>query len=269
MLLANRLRAGGIFGEEGWDITNATFNVSEAVSQDSQPRNIFFNPDGSQMFMVGLNTDRLYAYTLSTPWDLSTMVYSQNVSLSGIDSLPRAVYFKSDGTSYYGVGNSSNTVKRVDLSTAWDISTASATSDTFSVGGQETGTRGLWFKPDGTKMYVVGLVTDAIYEYSLPTPWSVSTAIYTTGDSFTVSSQSPNPTALFFKPDGTKMYVAEFFGTLYQYELSTPWDINSVGYSGVNADLSAQGAALEGISFQTDGSKLFALNGTAVDEYLL
>ena len=61
------------------------------------------------------------------------------------------------------------------------------------------------FKPDGTKMYVTGSTGDDVNEYDLSTPWDVSTASY--NQNFSVAAQETTPTAVRFKPDGTKMYV--------------------------------------------------------------
>ncbi|MCH6574844.1 MAG: aminotransferase class V-fold PLP-dependent enzyme, partial [Bacteroidetes bacterium] len=48
----------------------------------------------------------------------------------------------------------------------WRVSTA-VFKQTFSVSGQETGPEGIFFKPDGTKMYVLGSSGDNVNEYDL------------------------------------------------------------------------------------------------------
>ena len=56
-------------------------------------------------------------------------------------------------------------------------SSAQATTsfvDTFSVASKETGPTGLTFNNDGTKMYVVGYIGDAVHEYSLSTGFDIS-----------------------------------------------------------------------------------------------
>ncbi|GAI59670.1 unnamed protein product, partial [marine sediment metagenome] len=76
----------------------------------------------------------------------------------------------------------------------------------------------VFFKPDGTKMYITGEVTDTVYQYSLSTPWDVSTASY---DKYKdVSSQDTSPMGVCFKPDGIKMYImGNKNDTVYQYSL--------------------------------------------------
>jgi len=65
----------------------------------------------------------------------------------------------------YVVGYSGDDVNEYDLSTAWDISSSSYLQN-FSVAAQDTGPTAIFFKPDGTKMYVIGSSGDAIWQYS-------------------------------------------------------------------------------------------------------
>ena len=102
-----------------------------------------------------------------------------------------------------------------DLSTAWSVSTASFVQN-FSVAAQDLGPSEVNFTPDGTKMYIIGPVTDTVYEYDLSAAWDISTAVYNSV-SFSVAAQETNPYAFRFKSDGSKMYVFGFNITVYQY----------------------------------------------------
>ena len=50
---------------------------------------------------------------------------------------------------------------------------------TFGVGSQASESRGLFFKPDGTMLFVVDNGGDDVYSYSLTTAWDLTTASYT------------------------------------------------------------------------------------------
>jgi hypothetical protein len=91
----------------------------------------------------------------------------------------------------YVIGNSGDDVNEYDLSTAWDITTASYLQN-FSVATQETNPQGLFFKPDGTKMYVIGSSGDDVNEYDLSTAWDISTASYLQNFSVACSGFNPN-----------------------------------------------------------------------------
>ena len=105
--------------------------------------------------------------------------------------------------------------------TSFDLDAASYDNISFSVATQETGPSALAFKPDGMKMYVVGAVNGTVYQYSLSTAWVVSSASYD-NISFSVNSQETSPNAIFFKPDGIKMYVVGTSDdTVYQYSTTS------------------------------------------------
>jgi len=150
-----------------WDISSNSFTQSFSVSsQETGPQGVFFKPDGTKMYVVGLASDNVNEYSLSTAWDISTASYVQSFSVSTQDATPSDVFFNPDGDKMYVSGSTSNTVYEYNLTTAWDVSTASYSTTSFSVASQETTPSGIFFKSDGSKMYVIGSATDTIYQYS-------------------------------------------------------------------------------------------------------
>ena len=137
------------------------------------------------------------------------------------------------------------------------LSSGSYDSVSFSVSSQDTSPNDLFFKPDGTVFYIVGASTLG-HQYTLSTAWDLSTASYAS-KSFDFSSQASfDGMGLTFKPDGTKMYMsAESSGTVYQYSLSTAWDISTGSYD--SKSLTLQSTNPQGLSFNADGTKLFTL----------
>jgi 6-phosphogluconolactonase (cycloisomerase 2 family) len=289
-----------------WDVSSASYLQNFSVSAQSiQPRRLFFKPDGTKMYIVSQTADDVLEYDLSTAWDVSSASYLQNFSVSAQDANPEGLFFKPDGTKMYIGGVSGRDVNEYDLSTAWDVSTASYLQN-FSVAAQETNPRGLFFKPDGTKMYVTGAVGDDVNEYDLSTPWDVSSASYL--QNFSVASQETNPEQIFFKPDGsafymvgtgndtvyqytlggfsvaaqeaqpqglffktdgTKMYIIGAAGDeVNEYDLSTAWDVSSASYL-QNFSVAAQESVPQAILFKPDGTKMYVLGNTgdAVNEY--
>jgi len=101
--------------------------------------------------------------------------------------------------------------------TGYSVASAFYENVSFSIGSQEVNPNALFFKPDGTKMYVMGSANKTVYQYSLSTAWVVSSASYDSV-SFSVSSEESRPDALFFKSDGSKMYVLGLTtDTVHQY----------------------------------------------------
>ena len=91
-----------------------------------------------------------------------------------------------DGTKMFIVGTDDKTVDEYNLSTGFDVSTASYV-DGFSVGSQETVPTGLEFSADGKRMFITGNNGDDVTEYKLTTAFDVSTASHV--GQFDVSSQ--------------------------------------------------------------------------------
>ena len=91
---------------------------------------------------------------------------TKSFDVTGQTPSPTDILFKSDGTKLYVIGSVNNTVYQYSLSTTWDISTASYDSVSFSVATQVSNARGMYFKTDGSRLYVMGLVTDKVFQYS-------------------------------------------------------------------------------------------------------
>lgn len=242
------------------DLANASYDsVSFSVAgQEPNAIGLFFKSDGTKVYIIGFSNDSVYQYSLSTAWDVSTASYdSKSLSVAAKDTVPRDIWFKSDGTEVYVVGTSSNSVHQYSLSTAWDVSSGTFTQS-FSVSAQSSFTRGVTFKPDGTKMYISSTSSDDIYQYSLSTAWDVSTSSY---DSKSLSTGTPNPTAPRFNPDGTKLWLVDGSpDDVRQYSLSTAWDVSTGSYDNVAFDVSGQSANAQGLFFKSDGSKMYILD---------
>jgi len=151
----------------GFDVSTATYSQNFSVSaQDTSPRAIAFNNDGTKMFIVGNTGDDVNEYTLGTGFDVSTATYSQNFSVSAQETTPQGIAFNNYGTKMFIVGSGNDNVNEYTLGTGFDVSTASY-SQNFSVAAQDTNPRGIAFKTDGTKMFIVGSDGDAVNEYTL------------------------------------------------------------------------------------------------------
>lgn len=220
-----------------WDVSTAVPRVKKLYvgDQETVPGGIYVKPDGTKFYLVGSTGDDVNEYNMSTPFDVSTGVFSQNFSVGAQEATPYGVEFKPDGTKMYVVGTAGDDVNEYNLSTAWDVSTASYNQN-FSVNAQETAPYTVRFKPDGTKMFVTGSTGDDINEYSLSTPWDVSTASF-------VQSKGTGDTTQYsvtFTSDGTKMYTSG--GTLdriREWDLSTPWDVSTAVFYQDSGELMA------------------------------
>jgi len=201
-----------------WNVTSAVYLQEFSVgAKETSPQGVFFKPDGLKMYTIGSNGDTVDEYDLGTAWNVTSAVYLQEFSVTAKEIFPTGVFFKPDGTKMYTIGANGDTVDEYDLGTAWDVSTAVYLQE-FSVFAKETSPSGLFFKPDGLKMYTIGYNGDTVDEYDLGTAWAVSTAVYL--QEFSVTAKETIPTGLFFKSDGLKMYTIGTSGqTVDEYDL--------------------------------------------------
>jgi hypothetical protein len=51
------------------------------ASEDIEVQGLFFKPDGLLFYVLGRDTDKIYQYSMSTAWDMSTASYT-GISLS-------------------------------------------------------------------------------------------------------------------------------------------------------------------------------------------
>ena len=243
-------------------------SVSFSVAgEELTAHSLFFSPDGLKMYVCGTTGDDVNEYNLATAWVVSSAVYSTTFSVSSQDTTPQGLYFRADGLKMYVVGATNDSVFQYTLSTPWSVATASYDSISFSFTGQETTVTGLFFKPNGLSMYIVGQTNDTIYQYTLSTAWNVSTA--TLLQSFLVSGQELTPSDLSFTGDGSRMFVLGTTGDdINVYNLTTPWDISTSAFVGVFS-VSGQDTSPAGIYIKPDGTKMYIVGQTndAVYQY--
>lgn len=266
---------GGFFAEtvtpepsNAWDIVFAVYSTDSfsLSSQDSSPQGLTFDTDGTKMYTAGITNDNVYEYDLTSPWDITTATYNQSFSVAAQDGTPTDIAFKTDGTKMFVSGAGNDDIYEYTLSTAWDISTATYVQS-FDVSSEETVVLGLYFKPDGTKFYITGSSSDSVHEYDLSSAWDISTASF--NQSYSVVGQDGAPQDVYFRPNGVRMYVVgDVNDTIYQYNLSTPWDISTATVDDT-LNINAQTNQPRDIAFNDTGTVMVILGGTTLYSYNL
>jgi len=229
----NELTSTSAFDLTAGSFTNTAYQNN---AQDTQQYAIAVKPDGTKIYTIGVNTDDIFEYSLSTAWDISTISYTQNFDLLGRVTVGRGLVFKPDGTVFYVTENSASQKRVIQFSmtTAWDISTASY-GGLIELNPYISDIRWVEFKSDGTEMYVSDYSLGRIYQFSLSTAWDVRTISYT--GMYTVLGNSA--LACFkLNNDGTKLYAYNYSGgDVYQYSLSTAWDITTASSDSIGKSL--------------------------------
>jgi hypothetical protein len=198
-----------------FDITTATktsetdLDIGGGTLMD-KPHAIEFKPDGKVMYVIRSQSGSVGVeqFNLTTAWDTSTLSHDTSLGItngSPADIQIRAITFKTDGTRVYIAQRDHGKVIQYDLSTPWDISSATNQVESNAFTGEEDNIRNIQFNSDGTFMYLGGNGGDDINKYKLPTAWDVSTITHVT--SYSISSQTGEMRGFKFTSNFTKLYV--------------------------------------------------------------
>lgn len=254
--------AGDVFGDgfSGGDFDGNRFDATiELAAPEITASQTFSFHEGSTQHVAAVPDLR--------SGRVSTSIFKQSTDISGQDANPQHIYLRVDGEKMYFVGEENNSVYEYDLSTPWDISSASHLR-TFSVATQDTSPRGIFFKPDGLVMYISGGQNDSVYQYDLGTAWNISTAVF--DDSISVVTDTQNPNSVTFVPDGSGFFVVSFTeGQVSKYGMSTPWNVATASFE--NGFLPTEPGDFIGVGFRSDGALMYLSSGgdDAIYEYFL
>jgi hypothetical protein len=148
---------------ESYNINDITFNQElDLTADDNFPRSIYWSEDGLNFYFTGSLSKNIYQKTVSTPYDISTVVSTQTKTIAE-DTQIFDVRFLSDGSKCYISGKGNKSIYQYSLSTAWDISTLSYDSKSIDCSGDTVTIDG--FAITNNKVYVGGKAE--ILQYSI------------------------------------------------------------------------------------------------------
>ena len=157
-------------------------------------RGLAFNNDGTKMFTVGQQYDKVYEYDLTSPFDITTLSYSENsLVLNSQENSPTDIRFNHDGTKMYISGSTGQDINEYTLSSAFDISDSNTITfeGSFSVSSSDVAVQGFSFNNDGTKIFTTGTSYNRVNEVALTSPFSlVNISGENSGDVIDTSSAS-------------------------------------------------------------------------------
>ncbi len=211
------------------------------VSVIDNPHAIEFKPDGTEMYIIrsdGSTRVSIEQFRLSSPWDTTSISWSTflNIKTGCFSSIQqRGLDFKPDGTRVFVASQGNKKVGQYDLTTPWDISTA--TNQVCSSFDEEQ-VRNIQLSADGYTLYLGGNEDDDIKRYSLAAPYDI-TSITLQATTFSVSSQTGTMRGFHFSSNFTKLYVTgDTLDTIYEYDVDCAGTIACTDPS-ANADVKA------------------------------
>ena len=192
-----------------WAYNGVNYSVS---SRGNAPYGLQLGNGGTAMYVVDASNETIFQYALSTPNDLSTISYVRSKAIA----TATLAFFKPDGLTVYFKRSGTNDIVQYTLSTAWNIGTASYANKSFD---PNLGNLGHFcISPDGTTMILcdLGNATANLVQYTLSTPWDISTA---SADNLTYDNVDTSIYGLSFSPDGSILYASGLSDRIYGIEL--------------------------------------------------
>ncbi|MEP4597741.1 MAG: cadherin domain-containing protein, partial [Cyclobacteriaceae bacterium] len=237
------------------DVSDIQFSFTNAAFQGGSAE-VVIDADGASS-NIGIDfNDNSPVLTHGYPYQIDNLTSKGSFVSTNEEDTPQGVTFNATGTKMYIVGASSQSIHQYSLTQPYNI-TWGVTYDnvSFDVSNEDTDPRDIMFNSTGTKMYMLGLGTQGFYQYSLTTPYDVST-------------MSPEgsliiglgfPMGFTFDETGNTLIIA-LAGVLRQYSLTTAFDVTgTVNLEGSISILSTTDR-IHGLEFDADGSSLFLIN---------
>lgn len=208
--------------DEAWEISTAKFsnefdlsNELGSTDQNSVVNGLYLRYDGEKMWVF--NRTEMWGYTLASPWDISTAEKTYYVDFQDFVQRGHDFDFRPDGTQLFIDDRRARAVFQLDLSTPWDITTATL-SYTLDISDHERAVRGIEFIEDGKTMMLMDTRRREVLRYKLTEAYDIQTAVFY--DAFDVRSETSNPRGISFHPDASIMYITGTDnGEIYQYEI--------------------------------------------------
>jgi len=231
---------------------SVTFGILDLIS-------IYFSNDGTKLYGT-LLSGSMYYYTLSTPWDITTISYNASYSATTlVDSRyanARCMRFSARGDIMYFLDTTDNCIYFTTLSIPWDPGSQVSTGVALNFNSQTTTELGFAISRSSDKIYIMASL-DNIYEYQAPVLNELNS--YPTQSKLTYLANGSKE-GLQFSSDGTKLFFIYGGSYLYGYTLSTPWDVGTavLSYSTtIWSGFGIQNSTYKAMQFSPDGKKLF------------
>lgn len=233
--------------------------------------NVHIADSGTKLFVVGDGDPaEVFRFELGTAYDISSATYSNNmiaVTATTGDNCTD-VHLNSNGTRMYICSSSSSRIYQYDLSTPFDLTSASYASKSLNYVTETNGNSRFYINADEDKLYLVTEETaaQAVYQYDFATAGDIATASYANKSynlPATPGSQLENPYGIYLSTSGTQMFICDGEeDSIYEFSLSTAWDISTATLVGNVLDFGTeQGINVpRGLDISEDGEKVYIID---------
>ena len=212
-----------------FEIDTATVNNSNQLgisTQVTQIYDLYIRDDGTKMYTLGRGAQAPFVtqfnqFDLSVAWDLTSDTAAgveTATTISNQTQSHRGLQVVDTGAAIITISPSSPALYKYDMASAFDITSVSFGSSQSLT--DDAATTDFVMSTDGTKMIVLGGDSEKIIEYTLSTPYDVSTVGVATTSPLSVGAGAT--ISMTAKPDGERAYVLDGSGIGSQYHFSIP-----------------------------------------------
>lgn len=146
-----------------WEISTASKDLNTVLSSPPFGRDIEFAGGGTYLYAT--NSSVIFKYTLSSPYNITTVTDLESLDQPSGETLSNYFYITDDGKYFFTTGASRNTLVKYRMTTPHDLNTIIEVERRMILGEQAFSYGGIYFKPDGDRMFLGSLVNFSINEY--------------------------------------------------------------------------------------------------------
>tara|TARA_B100000768_G_C11284503_1_gene381271 strand:- start:4277 stop:5932 length:1656 start_codon:yes stop_codon:yes gene_type:complete len=155
-----------------FDVSTSAYNnnfFSVSGQMGSSISDVKFSATGHRMYVTGYSVDKIVQYDLSTNFDVTSAVYNgvflnTASAASPTSPYPQGIAWNNTGSKLYHCDNYRDTVYEWDLTTEFDVSTATQVA-AANIGNSYEAVS-MAFSSDGTKMYILNGSTDTVHQFT-------------------------------------------------------------------------------------------------------
>lgn len=166
MWVFNRTEIWGFSLETPWDLSTVTHSsYANLVDFVERGHDFDFNPDGTLLFIDDRNARAVHQFSLSTPWDITSIQWDYTLDISDQEIAVRGLEMILDGTIMLLLDTGRQAILQYQLSEPYNLRTANYLN-AFDVSSESSNPRGLSIRPDLDSFYVTENSNQKIYQYN-------------------------------------------------------------------------------------------------------
>ncbi|MEQ8810281.1 MAG: cadherin domain-containing protein, partial [Imperialibacter sp.] len=129
------------------------------LSNDASPSGVAFSHDGSKLYMIGSQTDKIYQYSLATPFDVTAGVTKDGTPFATTNYNYTDIDISEDGYKIFLTNSSypgSTQVAQYNLTAPFDITYGVTSGGSFSFFNYDPHAQDIHLSPDGKRLFMLG-----------------------------------------------------------------------------------------------------------------